>query len=101
MTSIKTFAEIAFNYQDHLSDFEDKLLEKSTNQDFDFSYLRFDGYDCSIELYEVNPGGSLSLNQQKLIIKEGFLRAYLNHSDGSETYYKFKNSQPTTGYKTK
>lgn len=96
------FAEVAFNFQEKLDYFEEELLVKG-EEDFDFTRLLFDDYDCSVEVLSVPPNVRLTDSQQKHLIDNGFLTAYLNHWDGWQTHYNFdrKNPSPVKGWRVK
>lgn len=98
----KLFAEIAFDFQEHLGDFENTLLETGDNN-FDFSYLLFDDYDCSMTILSVPNNARLNYLQQQHIFNNGFLRTYLKHNDGWQTHYKFTNDKkyPIDGWRVK
>jgi len=49
--------------------------------------IRFDYYDCSFELDGVQNDFALTRSQWKGIAEIGFDRCWLNHIDGSESYY--------------
>lgn len=53
----------------------------------DYYEIRTDEYDNSVEFDGVVDGAVLSHEHQLYIRESGFSRAWLNHRDGSETYY--------------
>lgn len=72
--------------------FEDQIYEAGAG--FDYTGIRGDSYDLSIEFDGVPNGAILTITQQKIIFDHGFLRAWTNHQDGSETYYYWQHDQP-------
>ncbi len=49
----------------------------------------FDPYDSSVELYRAEPGSELTEAMQKVAYDYGFVKAYLNRSDGTAKVYNF------------
>lgn len=94
----KGFAESWWNHTHRLTAFEDHLL-CAGDDGFDFGRTRTDWYDCSLEVDEVPPNVHLNEKQQRLLFDCGFMRCWLNHDDGWETYYVFSGDtfQATDG----
>lgn len=79
--------------------FEDHLL-CAGDEGFDFGRTWTDDYDSSVEIGEVPPAARLNEAQQRLLADCGFLIAFVNHSDGTETHYNLREV-PTQGWRRK
>lgn len=80
----KTFSHMMFAYHRATDEFETNLHDIDG---FEFETIGGDYYDTSIEFYGVPPEARLSEAAQRFIWKAGFIRCWLNHTDGWETYY--------------
>ncbi len=82
------------------TDFEESLTGAQPDLDWDKNW--YDPYDESIEFSEVPPDVRLNEAVQRILFDAGFLKAFVNHSDGWETHYswgaKFKKHN---GWRTK
>jgi hypothetical protein len=60
-----------------------------------------DDYDGSVEFNKVKNGAKLPAKAQYFLLEQGFIKAYLNHEDGSETHYTWKRSpfKPDDGWR--
>lgn len=83
----KGFADIAYEFDSTKSEFEDDLIDLG----IDFMDLGWDQYDMSLEIKGVPDDDRLSLELQKLIYGNGFLKCYLNHNNKWETHYDLVN----------
>lgn len=72
------------------ADLEDALEEAGAS----FERLGWDHYDCSLELYGSPPDHRLSEQAQRVAHGAGFLKVFVNHTDGWETHYGFRPSEP-------
>jgi hypothetical protein len=79
-----TFADLLFDYQTALDEFEGNLLEVWGEQ---WDGLHGDRYDNSLELHNVESDARLDLAAQQVIFDAGFTKIYLNHKDRWETHY--------------
>lgn len=88
------FADLAIEYTRSEEKFLDKFWVIGS---FDFNEVRYDGTNSSIEFFDVDSSGRLNEEQQKLCWEEGFLHCWLNHDDGSQTYYNwYRHDDPNT-----
>lgn len=86
-------------FQRERSSFEDELHDLNVG---DYDSLGYDGYDSSIEFYGCEDVMRLTPEQQRVVIRAGFLKAYVNHRDGWQTHYSFgKEGQPVRGWRRK
>lgn len=95
------FADMMFAYHDAESAFSDAMCEAGFG---DWVSCHGDAYDTSIEFDGVGNDARLTDEQQRLVFEAGFIRAWLNHHDGSETYYSWANGReflPAPGSRTK
>lgn len=70
------------------SEFEDKMFDLCADKTVDhWEGERYDHYDDSFEFYKCAPGFRLNEKQIAYFVECGFARCWLNHTDGSETYY--------------
>lgn len=83
----RCFSAVMFEYHRARSAFEGALVEIGFEQ---YAAIRGDDYDGSIEFDEVAPSARLDDTAQRLIFDAGFLRAFLNHTDGWETHYSWR-----------
>lgn len=52
----------------------------------------WDHYDCSLELYDIDPDYRLTDDAQRAIHGAGFIKVYVNHTDKWETHYTWKSA---------
>lgn len=62
----------------------------------EYTHTTVDPYDTSIEFLDCGSAMRLTPEQQKALWEIGFARCWLNHDDGSETYYYADDKTPTT-----
>lgn len=92
---MESIAERMFDGDAARSMLEDRLADVGLEMRIGWDY-----YDCSIELYEVDPDVRLTAEQQKVICDAGFQRAYVNHTDGWETHYTWdRGVSPVRGWR--
>lgn len=85
-----SYSNLMLAYHSAESRFTDELLDLADDEDaFDYDRVGGDSYDGSIEIYGVANDVRLNEKQQKLIFDAGFIRCWLNHKDGMETYYSW------------
>jgi hypothetical protein len=72
---------------------ENELEEALSNAGINFEKLGWDYYDCSLEIYGVEPICRLSVDAQKVIHAAGFATVYVNHTDEWETHYTFPSGE--------
>lgn len=93
------------NFADELFEYnvcEMEFLEVLNDMGFvDFTGIGGDFYDSSIEFYKVGNEARLSNEAQEQISKNGFLKAYLNHLDGWETHYTFREDKSVSIWRRK
>lgn len=66
----------------------------------EFTGIRGDDYDCSIELDGVGNDVRLTEDQQRVFFEAKFARAYINHKDGWETHYSWgAEFKPARGWR--
>jgi hypothetical protein len=85
-----TIANRLFDVHEAEGELED-ALEASGAQ---FKRLSWDSYDCSVELYDVPPEHRLSEASQRAVYDAGFAIAFVNHTDGWETHYRWDRREP-------
>jgi hypothetical protein len=85
------FSEQMFAYHRAESDFSDALCEAGFGA---FNRIGGDDYDNSIEFYDVANDARMSEAAQRLIYDVGFGTAFVNHMDGWETHYSWKQNKP-------
>lgn len=61
-------------------------------------HVGWDDYDGSIELHGVDPSWRMPADLQRRLYDEGFIKAYVNHTDYWETHYSFGT---TNGFEAK
>lgn len=93
------FSEAMFAYHDAENAFSHAMVEAGFG-----SYRRLSGdwYDNSIEFYEVDNNARMGKEAQKVVFDAGFSSAYVNHSDGWETYYNWDHKSefsPVVGWR--
>ena len=59
--------------------------------EWDFGHTTYDNYDCSFEFKDCIPSLRLNDAQKEYFVRCGFLRCWLCHTDGWETYYYLKD----------
>lgn len=91
MVTPRKFADVLFEYTHAYCEFEGRIEELIG---LDFGRITGDWYDVSIELREVGNDIRLSEEAQRFIFDNGFIRCWLNHLDGSETYYVWPHDKP-------
>lgn len=97
MTEPFDFLEVATEYNRRKTVFEDALMEKGLG---DYCEFGWDQYDDSLELYRVNPERKcLTEQEQKVIYEHGFIKAYVNYSDGRAEVYDWGLNRKTPGFK--
>lgn len=88
-----TFSKVMFAYHKAESDFEDALVEAGFGE---FEGVSGDHYDNSIEIHKVGNAARLNEAAQRVVFDAGFSKAYVNHEDGWETHYNWKQGEPFT-----
>lgn len=54
---------------------------------FHYERIGWDDYDWSLEIHDVAPDDRLSPELATTLLSMGFLKVYVNHTDGWETHY--------------
>lgn len=93
------FADEWWAHNRRLDVFEDHLL-CAGDEGFDFERTWTDSYDSSVEIGGVPPAARLNEAQQRLLAACGFLIAFVNHRDGTETHYALREL-PSKGWRRK
>jgi hypothetical protein len=93
VTDRARFADCAFAFDHARSEFEDRLLEL-LGDGADYENTGWDIYDESLEINKVTDDTRLSEEAQKFIAENGFARTYVNHKNGWETHYVWKQGEP-------
>lgn len=88
-------ARMDFNLAD--ADLYEILCEHGSINGHMFENWHFDDYDSSIEFDGCANDWRLTADDQALLWASGFQRTWLNHQDGSETYYR--DGGDVTGYR--
>lgn len=87
----RRFAELLFAAGLAESRFTDAIIEAAGDEDaqdaWEYERITGDDYDESIEFRGVGNDVRLNDLQQRLIFEAGFNRCWLNHKDGTETFY--------------
>ena len=87
------FSQIMFAAHLAEADFGEAVYDLSADSGFDFTRIDGDHYDNSIEFYGVPPDARMNEGIQRLIFDAGFSIAYVNHTDGWETHYGFRDKE--------
>ena len=84
------FAAAMFEY--HLAEarFQSDLSEVGF---MDYEYISGDSYDNSIEIYGANNDARMTEDQQRVVFDAGFSTVFVNHLDGWETHYNWKQER--------
>lgn len=87
MFKAEELADKIFEGRHAESQFEEKMFDLRTSDEFDYSNTTHDWYDCSWEYKGANNEARLNAAQQEFLFAAGFMRCWICHKDGSETYY--------------
>lgn len=93
------FAGAWWDWQIRKATFEDRLGD--VLEPFDYDRIGGDDYDNSLEIMGCDNDLRLTEAAQRFIIRSGFSKCYVNHNDGWETHYSWRNEDaaPVRGWR--
>lgn len=56
--------------------------------------IGWDHYDTSLEIHKADNHLALTDEAQTVLFEDGFMKIYINHQDGFNTLYSFRESPP-------